>query len=209
MADALFQQADTNKDNRLDLNEFRNLVSSSGQGGGSYGSSSFSSGGYGADASLAGLGGAGGGYSSYSSSSSFDSGAAGLGGGADLSGLAAGGGYGSSFESSSYSSGAGVDVAGLAGGAGGAYGAEYSAVSGGAGGLLQGGSYSTESTSVQRYATDAQGLFQDSNPQIIRKPAPGGGVTYKQNILVRFLQPPPVPPRIALYITHIKLRDQK
>ncbi|CAF4083036.1 unnamed protein product, partial [Didymodactylos carnosus] len=52
--------------------------------------------------------------------------------------------------------------------------------------------------------TDAQGLFQDSNPQIIRKPAPGGGVTYKQNILVRFLQPPPVPPPGPLIIKEVR-----
>ncbi|CAF0740582.1 unnamed protein product [Didymodactylos carnosus] len=44
------------------------------------------------------------------------------------------------------------------------------------------------------YNVSASGLYQDSNPQIIRRPAPGGPVTYKQNILVRFLQPPPVPP---------------
>jgi hypothetical protein len=38
-------------------------------------------------------------------------------------------------------------------------------------------------------------LFQDPNPpQIIRRPAAQGPVTYRQNISVRFLQPPPVPP---------------
>ncbi|CAF1197508.1 unnamed protein product [Didymodactylos carnosus] len=73
------------------------------------------------------------------------------------------------------------------------YGADFSSVSGGVGGYGTSG-YTTETTAVQRYATDAQGLYQDSNPQVIRRPAPGGGVTYKQNILVRFLQPPPVPP---------------
>jgi len=199
MADALFQQADTNRDNRLDINEFRNLVSSGGVGGGSFGSSGYSSGGYGADASLTGLAGAGGGYSSYSSGSGYG---AGLGGAADLSGYGAGG-YGSSaYESSSYSSGAGLGAAGF-GGVGGAYGADFSSVSGGAGGYGSAG-YSSESTSVQRYATDAQGLFQDSNPQIIRKPAPGGGVTYKQNILVRFLQPPPIPPPGPLIIREVR-----
>ncbi|CAF4719174.1 unnamed protein product, partial [Rotaria magnacalcarata] len=49
-------------------------------------------------------------------------------------------------------------------------------------------------TVVQKYATDAQGLFQDPNPQIIRRPATGGVQTYTQNIKVRFLQPPPIPP---------------
>jgi hypothetical protein len=38
-------------------------------------------------------------------------------------------------------------------------------------------------------------LFQDPNPpQIIRRPAAQGPITYRQNIAVRFLQPPPVPP---------------
>jgi hypothetical protein len=38
-------------------------------------------------------------------------------------------------------------------------------------------------------------LFQDPNPpQIIRRPAAKGPITYRQNVSVRFLQPPPVPP---------------
>jgi len=38
-------------------------------------------------------------------------------------------------------------------------------------------------------------LFQDPNPpQIIRRPPPQGPITYRQNVSVRFLQPPPVPP---------------
>ncbi len=47
---------------------------------------------------------------------------------------------------------------------------------------------------VQQYATTAQGLYQDPNPQIIRRPAQSGQVTYTQNIKIRFLQPPPQPP---------------
>jgi hypothetical protein len=54
-------------------------------------------------------------------------------------------------------------------------------------------SFSSQSTQ-QTYATNAQGLYQDPNPQIIRRPAVGGVQTYTQNIRVRFLQPPPVPP---------------
>ena len=46
----------------------------------------------------------------------------------------------------------------------------------------------------QQYETDAQGLFKDKNPQVIRKPAAEGPLTYQQNIQVRFLQPPAVPP---------------
>ncbi|CAF4281707.1 unnamed protein product, partial [Adineta steineri] len=59
-------------------------------------------------------------------------------------------------------------------------------------------------TSVQRYATDSRGLFQDSNPQIIRRPAPGGPLTYTQNIRVRFLQPPPIPPPGPLIIKEVR-----
>jgi hypothetical protein len=47
---------------------------------------------------------------------------------------------------------------------------------------------------VQVDASNPKNLYQDPNPQIVRRPAPGGGVTYTQNIRVRFLQPPPVPP---------------
>lgn len=37
-------------------------------------------------------------------------------------------------------------------------------------------------------------LFHDPNPQIVRRATTEGPVTYQQKILVRFLQPPPVPP---------------
>jgi len=125
------------------------------------------------------------GGSSYESSS-FESSSSGLGG------LA--GGYNASF-------GAG----GLAGGAGGyestsfsssaGFGGDAALVSGGAVGL-GGAAYESSSSNVQvqQYATDAQGLFIDSNPQIIRRAAAGGVQTYTQHIQVRFLQPPPVPP---------------
>jgi hypothetical protein len=36
-------------------------------------------------------------------------------------------------------------------------------------------------------------LYFDPDPQIIRKPTPKEPVVYNQNIMVRFLQPPPVP----------------
>jgi hypothetical protein len=169
-ANALFAQADVNQDQQLNLNEFQNFV---------------------------GAGGAGGGYgSSYeSSSSSYESATnSGLGGGLAYNGAggagygAGGAGYGSSsYDSSSYSSSVGNGGGNLA-------------LGGGALSLssadLAAASYSSTSqtTAVQQYATDAQGLFKDSNPQIIRRPAPGGNVTYTQNIKVRFLQPPPVPP---------------
>ncbi len=53
---------------------------------------------------------------------------------------------------------------------------------------------SSSTTQVEQYTTDAQGLFKDPNPQIIRRAAVGGVQVYTQNIRVRFLQPPPVPP---------------
>lgn len=40
-----------------------------------------------------------------------------------------------------------------------------------------------------------QELYQDPNPpQVIRRPPAQGPITYRQNVSVRFLQPPPVPP---------------
>jgi hypothetical protein len=47
---------------------------------------------------------------------------------------------------------------------------------------------------IQIGANNPQNLYQDPNPQIIRRPAPGGNLTYTQHIKVRFLQPPPIPP---------------
>jgi len=47
---------------------------------------------------------------------------------------------------------------------------------------------------VQVDPSNPKNLFQDPNPQIIRRPAPGEALTYTQNIRIRFLQPPPVPP---------------
>lgn len=56
------------------------------------------------------------------------------------------------------------------------------------------GSDNFEQQSSSTYATDAQGLYQDPNPQVIHRAATSGPQTYTQRILVRFLQPPPVPP---------------
>ena len=44
------------------------------------------------------------------------------------------------------------------------------------------------------YATDAQGLYQDPNPQLIRRPTTERVQTYTQRVIVRFLKPPAVPP---------------
>jgi len=232
MADAAFNQADTNHDNRLDRNEFSNFVGQNlggGSAGGAYGGqSSFGasdSSAYGAQASFGGVGNsayagqaglAGAGSGAYgaetgmSSTSNYSSSS--YGSGADLSlGGGAVGGYDAS--SSQFAGGAGY---GATGGAGfGATGGAGFGATGGAGFGATGGagygasadysSSSSSSSAVQTYATDAQGLFQDSNPQIIRRPAPNGGqVTYTQNIRVRFLQPPPIPPPGPLIIKEVR-----
>ncbi|CAF1071096.1 unnamed protein product [Didymodactylos carnosus] len=129
-------------------------------------------------ASDAAHGGAGG-YGQSSSGYGYDSSSSGFGAGeADLSGGYAGSGYGSGAAGfSGYdSSSAGYSSGGISGHGGGQ---GFGGVSG-------------------------SNLYQDSNPQIIRRPAPGGGVTYKQNILVRFLQPPPIPPPGPLIIREVR-----
>jgi len=61
--------------------------------------------------------------------------------------------------------------------------------------LLQTGGAAFESTSIQQSTQyNASELYKDPNPQVIRRAAIGGAITYQQKILVRFLQPPPVPP---------------
>ncbi|CAF1400637.1 unnamed protein product, partial [Didymodactylos carnosus] len=134
----------------------------------------------------------------YGSGASYESaGYGGAGYGASAYGVDAGlgGGY-SGYESSSSSYSGGLD----GGYSGASYGAGYGLAAGYGGSSYESSSYGAGSA----YATDSQGLYQDSNPQIIRRPAPGGGVTYKQNILVRFLQPPPVPPPGPLIIREVR-----
>ena len=55
----------------------------------------------------------------------------------------------------------------------------------------------------QIYPTDAQGNYQDPNPQVVRRPPACGPQTYVQNVRVRFLQPPPVPPPGVSYFLPI------
>lgn len=54
--------------------------------------------------------------------------------------------------------------------------------------------YSTFNQQTFQSETNATPLFHDPNPQIIRRPAQTGPLTYTQNIQIRFLQPPPLPP---------------
>lgn len=115
--------------------------------------------------------------------------------GSELNNLAGGAtGYGSSsYESSSFRSSIGniggesANVNAVYNNAGAAGVASTDAAS---------ASYSSTSrtSTVQQYETDAQGNYKDSNPQFVRRPAQGGPLTYTQNIKVRFLQPPAVPP---------------
>jgi len=187
-ADAVFNAADVNRDNTLDMNEFRAIVGNA---------PAVTT--YGTATDLSGLGAAGYG-SSYQSSSyqtstgglvggDYAYGGAGL-GGAGLVGAGIGG--ANMYESSSYSSSLG-NVAG-----------DLTTVTGAAGLAGAGANYLTQTTAVQQYETDAQGLFRDHNPQIVRRPAPQGNVTYTQNIRVRFLQPPPVPPHGPLIIREVR-----
>ncbi|CAF1436229.1 unnamed protein product [Rotaria sordida] len=57
---------------------------------------------------------------------------------------------------------------------------------------------------AQRYPTDAQGLYQDPNPLIIRRPIAAGVQPYKHNVTIRYLQPPPIPPPGPLIIKEVR-----
>ena len=46
----------------------------------------------------------------------------------------------------------------------------------------------------QYLAQSGQSIFNDPNPQVVRRAITTGPVTYQQKISVRFLQPPPIPP---------------
>lgn len=139
---------------------------------------------------LGGYGAAQGNYSSYESASS-----AGYGAGANNAFLAGSGGAGSEYYSSSTYGGVGGGFQGSSSGYGASF--EQQGVSGAS--LAGNASYNFSSSEQQAsgatvYATDAQGLFKDPNPQVIRRPAAGGVQTFTQRVVVRFLQPPPVPP---------------
>lgn len=209
-----FISTDLNKDQRLDFNEFRNLIAQSlGTGSANFSGSTTGANQYSA--------------SSYESSSHA----------AFTEGNGASGGYGStgalggtnlteagnvgcdagfsSYERSSFTPTSGIDVHGFdtntSAGVGGydvssatsyaAGGIEASSASAvGLTGETAGATTSTfESSSSQNQVqvncgTNSQNLYQDPNPQIIRRPAQGGPVTYTQNVKIRFLQPPAIPP---------------
>jgi hypothetical protein len=194
VAKAIFNQADANQDGSIDKEEFQQWVRSAGSAGGAGGAGHFD---------LSGAGGAGAnfGSSSYESSSySSTGGAGGDFGAAGSFGADAGAAGASSFESSSFAAGAGFD-AGAAGGSNFQSSSSFESGSAGAGydvtTVSQAASYTAETNAAwSQYGAEVRGagLYVDANPQIIRRPAAGGIQTYTQNIKVRFLQPPPVPP---------------
>ena len=52
---------------------------------------------------------------------------------------------------------------------------------------------------ASRYSTDSRGFFLDPNPEISNRSDPGPAPTYTQNITIRYLQPPPLPPSGVSY----------
>jgi hypothetical protein len=152
-------------------------------------------------------------YSSYESSSTTGYGAEGGAGGAFLAGggaFQAGGGAfqagGGAFQAAGGDASNGYYSSSSYGGNGGSRRASFSGLEAGfaqqgqsgASLAIEGGygssSFEQQSSSSTVYATDAQGLFKDPNPEIVRRPAPGGAQTYTQRITVKFLQPPAIPP---------------
>ncbi|CAF5027601.1 unnamed protein product, partial [Rotaria sp. Silwood1] len=153
-SDAVFNQIDANQDGRVDLGEFRNFVGQNlGTAATSWEASSLGAGAgwsdaWGAGASGYELGAAGAYDASYA-----------LGGGLIGGGLVGGGLVGT-----------GLVGTGLA---------DASVVYGGAayGGAAYGGSVYDSAVlgaSQVQYAADAQGLYQDPNPHIIRRANPNG-----------------------------------
>ena len=57
--------------------------------------------------------------------------------------------------------------------------------------------------SIQKCLDSAGKIFYDPNPQVIQRKG-SHSVTYKQNIIVRFLQPPPIPNAGPLIIKEVK-----
>lgn len=58
-----------------------------------------------------------------------------------------------------------------------------------------------QASTIYQENSNAQALFHDPNPQIMRRPATDPPRTYTQRVFVRFLQPPPVPPPGVCHIS--------
>ncbi|CAF1492524.1 unnamed protein product, partial [Adineta ricciae] len=54
------------------------------------------------------------------------------------------------------------------------------------------------------YPTDAQGLYQDPSPHLVRRPALGAPQVYTQRVIVKFLQAPPIPNPGPLIIKEVR-----
>ncbi len=172
-------------------NEAANFAANA-TGGGQYTGSSYES------SSSATYGNVGGANANYS-------GAADLTGGTINAAGAAGGGVNyNSYEQSSYTSAYGVNNGSLDVNASLGFGIDGFGTSTAAGvdvtseaaGVSLSSTFETSSSQQQVYldANNPKNLYQDPNPEIIRRAAQNGQVTYTQNVKVRFLQPPPVPP---------------
>jgi hypothetical protein len=221
VAKAIFSQADTNQDGAIDRNEFQSWAGGAGTGAGQFGAG-HSHGGAGHFG--AGAGGAGGGFesSSYESSnySSAGGAAGGFGGGA---GGGFGGGAGLHSDADHHGGGqhtdadhhGGADHSDAEHHAGGFHtDADHHGGAVGGGGFESSSSFESTSQAAgytaetnaawSRYGAEVRGagLYFDANPQIIRRQAAGGVQTYTQNIKVRFLQPPPIPPPGVSHISH-------
>lgn len=119
----------------------------------------------------------------------------------------------SSYEATSFSSDAGATglVSGADAGAAGFFGSAASAVAGAGAEAASRESASSSSLNgslaVQRYATDAQGNFLDSNPLVVRAAAADCPEIYMQNVKVRLLQPPQLEPHgvCSIFVSHSHL----
>jgi hypothetical protein len=52
---------------------------------------------------------------------------------------------------------------------------------------------------LSKYRVDSRGLFLDPDPEIIIRPDPRPAPTYRQNVAIRYLKPPPLPPMGVSY----------
>ncbi len=121
--------------------------------------------------------------------------------GANINAAGVGGGQASysSYEQSSHGLASGIDVNGASGfGTGGfqVNGSSGVGLTTAATGISSSSTFENSSSQqlVQVNPNNPHNLYQDPNPQIIRRAAQGGQITYTQNVKIRFLQPPPVPP---------------
>ncbi|UJR13598.1 hypothetical protein I4U23_000611 [Adineta vaga] len=195
VAKAIFNQADANHDGTIDRGEFQQWAGVASNAGGSVtGASQF-------DLNAAGASG------NFESSAFESTGYASNGANAAFNGSASA----SSFEASGYANGATLDASATNGSNFQASSSTFEASTNGAGydttAVSQAANYTAETNAAwSKYGAEVRGagLFVDANPQIIRRPASGGVQTYTQNIKVRFLQPPPIPPPGPLIIKEVR-----